>query len=191
MRRTLLAIAAVLLATIGTTLLYVYVSTADNRAQQRVDTVDVLVATADMDAGTGASALRAESRKVPAFGVIPGAVSRSEAVQGKVLTVKVFSGQQLSGRMFGSAAAGGLAPDHRAVSVQLPEADRVAGMLRSGSIVEVYRLTATGATRVVEGAKVIGVDARGNVTFDLTAAQAKDLLNGIAQGRLILNIVGG
>jgi pilus assembly protein CpaB len=190
MRRTLLAIAAVLLATIGTTLLYLYVSAADNRAQHGVETVEVLVASSDMDPGTTASALQVERRKVPQFGVIPQAISGTGPVQGQVLTVRVFAGQQLSARMFGAAAAGGLAPDHRAISVQLPEADRVAGMLRPGSVVDVYRLAQNGAKLIIPKARVINVDLRGNVTFDLDQDRAAQLLDGNAQGRLVLDIVG-
>jgi pilus assembly protein CpaB len=191
MRRTLLAITAVLLATIGTTLLYVYVSTADNRAQQRVQTVEVLVATADMDAGTDAAVLQVRRQQVPAFGLIPGAISSARDVQGKVLTVKVLLGQQLSGRMFGPATAGGLEPGRRAVSVQIGDAERVASLIKQGSNVAVLRFTPSDAVEVLPSAKVLSADGRGIVTFDLSEAEAQKLLRGVAQGRLVLEILGG
>lgn len=191
MRRTLLAITAVLLATIGTTLLYVYVSTADRRAQQRIRTVEVLVATADMEAGTAAAALRVDRKPIPAFVVVPEGISSARDLQGKVLTVKVFAGQQLSGRMFGPAEASGLGPDRRAVSVQIGEADRVPGLLKPGSKVGVFRLAESGAVTVLPNAKVLNVDAKGIVTFDLSQEDALKLLGAVAQGRLVLDVLGG
>jgi pilus assembly protein CpaB len=189
MRRTLLAITAVLLATIGTTLLYVYVSTADHRAQQRVATVRVLVAGGDAEPGTAATALRVEARDVPAFGVVPRAISGLAAVTGKVLTVRVFAGQQLSDRMF-DLRKRGLAPGHRAVSVQLEEADRVPSLLRAGSRVDVFRLEKSAAVPVLSEAQVLSADAKGIVTFDLDEAGAKTLLGAASHGRLALMVVG-
>jgi pilus assembly protein CpaB len=191
MRRTLLAITAVLLATIGTTLLYIYVSTADHRAQQRVTTVRVLVAGGDAEPGTAAASLRVEARDVPAFGAVPRAISGLNAVMGKVLTVRVFAGQQLSDRMFGPAGSVGLAPGHRAVSVQFEEADRVSSLLRAGSRVDVFRLEKSAAIPVLSEAPVLSADAKGIVTFDLDDAGAKALLGAAAShGRLALTVVG-
>jgi pilus assembly protein CpaB len=190
MRRTLLVITAVLLATIGTTLLYVYVSTADNRAKQGVQTVEVLVAKGDWPAGTPVASLRTQIVQLPRFGAVPYAISDLGAVQGKVLAIKVIDGQQLSSRMFGAAATGGLTPGHRAVSVQIGEAERVASLIKAGSQVDVFRLEQSSAVPVLDDAHVLSADDKGIVTFDLTETDAKTLLDAVARGRLVLRIRG-
>jgi pilus assembly protein CpaB len=190
MRRTLLVITAVLLATIGTTLLYVYVSTADNRARQGVQTIGVLVVQGDWPPGTPAASLRARAVRLPRFGAVPHAISDLSAVRGKVLTVKVIDGQQLSDRMFGAAARGGLTPGHRAVSAQIGEAERVASLIKAGSRVDVFRLEQSAAVPVLDDAHVLSADGKGIVTFDLTETDAKTLLDAVARGRLVLRIRG-
>jgi pilus assembly protein CpaB len=190
MRRTLLVITAVLLATIGTTLLYVYVSTADSRAKQGVRIIGVVVVEGDWPPGTAAASLRTRVLQIPAFGAVPDAVSDIRAVRGKVLTAKVVNGQQLSSRMFGAAATGGLTPGHRALSVQIGEAERVASLIKAGSRVDVFRLTQSAAVPVLDDAHVLSADDKGIVTFDLTETDAKTLLDAVARGRLVLQIRG-
>jgi pilus assembly protein CpaB len=188
MRRTLLAITAVLLATIGTTLLYIYVSTADSRAKAQLDRIQVLVVDTDAAEGAPASSLRTHPAEVARFDLVPSAISDRRALAGKVLITRVFTGQQLTERMFGPASAGGLTPNHRAVSVQLGEAERVSSLIKKGSVVDVFRLTPTGATPVLSGVTVLSTDEKGIVTFDLVARDAQTLLNAVALGRLALDI---
>jgi pilus assembly protein CpaB len=190
MRRTLLAITAVLLATIGTTLLYIYVTTADSRARAGVKTVRVLVAQVDLEPGTPVASVRAVPQEMPAFGSIPHALSELGPVQGKVLTVRVIAGQQLSSRLFGAAVSGGLTPGNRAVAVQIGEAERVASLLKAGSEVDVFRLDQSGAVPVLQKAKVLSTDAKGIVTFDLSKTDAKTLLDATSRGRLVLDLHG-
>ena len=188
MRRTLLAVTAVLLATIGTSLLYVYVSTADNRAKAQLERVRVLVMDADAAEGTPAGSLRTQVAEVARFDLMPNAIADPRSIQGKVLTTKVFAGQQLTERMFGPAGTGGLSPGHRAVSVQFGEAERVASLIRADSVVDVFRFAESGAVLVLPEARVLSVDAKGIVTFDLSAKQAQTLLNAVAAGRLVLDV---
>ena len=54
-RRTLLLIAALVVAALGTVLIFVYVKNADDRAQADAAPVDVLVATQEVAAGTTAA----------------------------------------------------------------------------------------------------------------------------------------
>ena len=57
-RRTVIAVAAVLLAAVAGISVYLYVSGADRRAEEKVQLVDALVAARDIPKGTsGASAL--------------------------------------------------------------------------------------------------------------------------------------
>jgi pilus assembly protein CpaB len=188
MRRTLLAIAAVLLATIGTTLLYVYVSTADSRAKAQVERIPVLVASNEMAAGTSASTLSARMTDVATFDLMPQAITDLRSIQGKVLTVKVFAKQQLTLQMFGEATTGGLPTGHVAISVAFGEAQRVSSLIKAGSTVNVYRLNGARAVQVLPGALVLSVDAKGIVTFDLKPDEVQTLLDGVGQGQLVLGL---
>jgi hypothetical protein len=182
MRRTLLAITAVLLATIGTTLLYVYVSTADNRAKAQIVQVSVLVATTDANPQTPAAQVPAKRRQVAAFDQVPNALSDLSSVQGLVLTMKVLRGQQITSTMFGKPTTGGLTSGHQAVSVQFGEAPRVGSLTKAGSQVDVFKLVGGTAKRVLKNATVLSVAGNGIVTFDLSPDDAQLLLNTIAGG---------
>lgn len=188
MRRTLLAVTAVLLATIGTTFLYIYVSAADSRARAQLDRVRVLVVDADTAEGTPTGNLRLHLAEVARFDLIPKAVTDPATLRGKVLITKVFAGQQLTEGMFGPASTGSLTPGHRAVSVQLSDAERVSSLTKAGSVVDVFRITQTGAVPVLSRATVLSVNDKGIVTFDLAAPDARTLLNAVALGRLALGV---
>jgi hypothetical protein len=126
--------------------------------------------------------------EVARFDLIPSAISDPHALRDKVLIARVFAGQQLTERMFGPASAGGLTPDHRAVSVQLGDAERVSSLIKTGSVVDIFRFTPTGAVPVLSGATVLSADDKGIVTFDLAARDAQTLLNAVAVGRLALDV---
>lgn len=189
MRRTLLAITAVLLATIGTTLLYVYVSTADNRAKAQIVQVPVLVATQDTVAQTPAAQVPRKRQDVANSDKMTGALGDLSSVQGLVLTMKVLAGQQLTAAMFGKPTVGGLPSGDQAVSVQIGDADRVASLTKAGSKVDVYKMGG-GASRILQNAKVLSVQGQ-IVTFDLSELDAKALLAAVAGGgRLVLAYTG-
>lgn len=189
MRRTLLAITAVLLATVGTALLYVYVASADARAQQGIESRKVLVAAVDLPAGTPSGQMRVVSRSMPAFGVVPQALTELGPVQGKVLTVPVLAGEQLSARMFDARSSNGLTPGNRGVSVAIGDANRVASLLKNGDTVAVFRQGQGVLTPVLPRARVLIADPRGIVTFDLSEGDAAALLEASAKGPLVLEII--
>jgi pilus assembly protein CpaB len=190
MRRTLLAITAVLLATIGTTLLYVYVSTADNRAKAQIERVSVLVATGNAASGTPAAQVPAKRQDVAIFDKMDGALGRIDSVQGLVLTTKVLAGQQLTAAMFDKPTVGGLPSGHQAVSVQFAEAPRVASLTKAGSLVDIFKLAGS-AKPVLRKATVLSVGAGGIVTFDLSPSDAQTLLDTIAGGGQLVLVYTG
>lgn len=145
-RRTLLLIAALTVAALGTALVWLYASRADERAQAGTEQVQVLVATAGIPAGTNGSSIveaaTAELRTLPAAAVPAGALSDLTPVQNLVTTVSIFEGQVLLQPMFGTQveASGGLAlpEDQMGVSVQLGDPQRVAGFVKPGSEVAIF-----------------------------------------------------
>jgi pilus assembly protein CpaB len=186
MRRTLLAITAVLLATIGTTLLYVYVSTADNRAKAQIVQVSVLVAAQVNVPGTPATQVIATRKQVAGFDKVDGALTSLDGVQGQVLTTRVAKGQQLTADMFGKATVGGLPSGDQAVCMTFGDAARVASLTKAGSLVDIVKLTGGTSKIVLHNAKVLSVQGQ-IVTFDMSPQQAPTLLDLIAAGgQLIL-----
>jgi pilus assembly protein CpaB len=189
MRRTLLAITAVLLATMGTALLYLYVASADTRARLSIRTVKVLVAQRDARPGTAATQLAVTAKDIPAFGAAPQALTSLTSVRGRVLRVQVFAGQQLSTRMFDVRTASGLAPGHRGISVAIQEANRVPSLLKAGSPVDIFVIRRNALALVLRQATVLDVGTRGIVTCDLTEADAQKVLAASVTGQLVLEIV--
>ena len=185
MRRTLLAITAVLLATIGTTLLYVYVSTADNRAKAQIVQVSVLVATQVNVPGTPATQVIATRRQVAGFDKVDGALTSLDGVQGQVLTTRVARGQQLTADMFGKATVGGLPSGDQAVCMTFGDAARVASMTKAGSLVDIVKLTGGTAKVMLPKAKVLSVQGQ-IVTFDVPQDQVAAYLDLIAAGSQLM-----
>lgn len=100
--RILAAIAAVVLAILGTVVLAGYVSSADQRALQGAAAVQVFVVQAPVPAGTPAEKLAAlvAPESVPAKAEASGAVTALSALAGKVASVDLVPGEQLIGGRF-------------------------------------------------------------------------------------------
>lgn len=147
-RRIALLIAAVIVAGLGTTLVFLYVKSADNRAIEAQAPVTVLVAKLPIAAGTkvqdAANAGSFEAQEVPAQSVTPGALSSVTALSESVAVAPIFPGQQILAPMFGTSASGSLVtgltlpPGTIAVSVQFGDPQRVAGFVLPGSDVVVF-----------------------------------------------------
>jgi pilus assembly protein CpaB len=162
-RRIALLIAAVIVAGLGTTMVFLYVKSADDRAIEAQAPVTVLVAKLPIAAGTkvqdAANAGSFEAQEFPAGSVTPGALSSVEALAEALAVAPIFPGQQILSAMFGTTAATtsgtGLAlPAGKiAISVQFGDPQRVAGFVVPGSDVVVFASGAIGdtpdATRVL------------------------------------------
>lgn len=146
-RRTVLLIAALVVAALGAALVFIYANRADERAQAGVEQVQVLVATAGIPAGTTGAAVTesgaVELKTLPAASVPPGALSDLAPVTDLVTVSSIFQGQVLLQPMFGSQVqtAGGLTlPEGKlAVAITLGDPQRVAGFVNPGSEVAIFR----------------------------------------------------
>ena len=113
-RRTILLIAAIVVAALGAALVWMYANRADERAQADAAPVQVLVATVDIGAGTSGAAISegaaAELRTLPAASVPAGAISDLTPVADLVTLGPIFTGQVLIQQIFGTQqqAGGGL-----------------------------------------------------------------------------------
>lgn len=153
-RRLALLIAAVLVAALGTSLVYLYVNKADDRAIADQKPVTVLVAKSSIAAGTrvsdAASAGAFQSKELPQSAVPPGALSSIDPIKDQVALTTIFPGQQLLAGMFGATAAatGSIAipPGQIAASFSFGDPQRVAGFVQPGSTIAVFVTSALGGT---------------------------------------------
>lgn len=189
-RRTILLVAAIVVAALGTVLVWLYVNRAENAALAGQQPVEVLVATSDIPAGTTGAQIAqsglSELRRLPAASVPPGALSDLTPVASQLTTATVFTGQVLIGSMFGSEVQSGgglnLPRGTMAVSVSLGDPQRVAGFVSPGSDVAVF-LTAQNVDRA-DGAQTalllprVLVVAVGPRTVSSTATSGSQPSNG-------------
>jgi len=160
-RRLALLIAAVLVAAIGTGLVFAYVKKADDRAIADQEPVTVLVAKVAIAPGTrvvdAATAGSFEQKEFPKASIVPGALSSTDPVKDQVVVSTIFPGQQLLTGMFGATAAatGSIAipPGQIAASFSFGDPQRVAGFVQPGSNVVVFLTSSlqgnTATTRVL------------------------------------------
>jgi pilus assembly protein CpaB len=144
-RRTLLLIAALVVAALGTVLVFLYAQNAQNAAQEGQSLVKVLVAKTKIDVNTTGAAASAngafEQQDVPKSSVVPGALSDATPLAGLVALVPIFPGQQIISAQWGAAAQTSglpLPPGDVAISVQLGDTQRVAGFVSPGSNVAIF-----------------------------------------------------
>jgi len=144
-RRSVLLVAAVVLAGLGATLVFLYARGADQRAAQGLALRQVLVATVEIPTGTtGASLIGSSSvelRKVAVSSVAPGALTDLSAESALTTQSPIFAGEQLLAAQFGSSTALSaltIPNGKMAVSVQLGDPERVAGFVTAGSEVAVF-----------------------------------------------------
>jgi pilus assembly protein CpaB len=147
-RRTLLLIASILIAAVGTALIGLYVRGADDRAQQTEGMVTALVARTTIAAGTTIEDAidLMEPAAVPARMAEggyknSGALTAVRAAQkGKVVQETINAQQVVLASMFGTAgeAATTDITQGLGVAVELTDPGRAAGLLAPGSFVRIY-----------------------------------------------------
>jgi pilus assembly protein CpaB len=152
-RRAILLISAIIVAALGTTLVFLYVSKANDRALANQNPVRVLVAKSQISPGTtidqAAAAGALEERSMPKASVVQGALSDVVAIKGEVALTTIYPGQQIVTTLFGATAAAAGTSDLAipqgdiALSMQFGDPARVAGFVQPGSHVAVF-LTASG-----------------------------------------------
>jgi pilus assembly protein CpaB len=145
-RRTLLLIASILVAALGTALIWLYVQGADTRAAENTSQVKVYVAANTVRAGQPASQVKPEQQLLPQTLVdsLAGSLltdpsqikgfTRTDVVAGLPLLKDQFSGEALAA----APPLEGLPPDLVAMQVTLPDPQRLVGLLQPGSKIRVY-----------------------------------------------------
>jgi pilus assembly protein CpaB len=152
-RRRILLIIAAVIAALGTLLVFLYVRSADARAQDSVDAVQVLTASQAIATGESYDDALASGK------IVPKGVARSQllanvqtspdALKGTVALQNLLPGEQIVADKFGANAAEAASPlgipeDKMAISVNLTDPDRVAGFVNPGSEVAIFVTKSSG-----------------------------------------------
>jgi pilus assembly protein CpaB len=146
-RRKILLILAALIAAFGTLLVFLYVQSADSRAREKIETVDVLRAVQPIEAGEAFDDAQAagkfELQDVPQDQVLPNAQDELGTLSGTVATTQIFPGEQVISDKWGGEANVtsnllAIPEDMVAISVNLTDPARVAGFVNPGSSVAIF-----------------------------------------------------
>jgi pilus assembly protein CpaB len=202
-RRTLLVVAAILVAAIGTSLVWLYVQGADARAlkeaQASVAMRPVFVSTFNGNAGDSVGQLKPQQVQVPESVAGRDAVAPEQVAQQK-LSVGVVPGTILRSTMFTSGSASGVGDKLEAVSLTFTEPARVPAVLSNGDDVSLFALEAGKDARLVVPhvrVRYVGPSptqagvAQQIVTFETTSDQARAIVDLASQGLTPYLVVNG
>ncbi len=149
-RRTILLIAAILVAAAGTTLVFLYARGADERALGEQKLVEVLVATKPVAAGTSVAAAQSaasfEKREVAANSVVPQALADTTSIADLTFLTAVVPGEQLLRTKVGAPQDQVTLPipnGKLGLSFQLDDPARVADFVAPGSEVAIFTTIAS------------------------------------------------
>jgi pilus assembly protein CpaB len=144
-RRTLLLVAAFVVAALGTTLVFLYVNGVNDRAVADQKQVQVLVASSEIPAGmTGAQAdgqAKFAIRKITKSSVVDGALGDSSSIQNRVAVAPIFPGEQILSSKFATSASTStlVVPSGKlAVAINAGDPNRLGGFLTPGANVTVF-----------------------------------------------------
>jgi pilus assembly protein CpaB len=145
-RRRILLVVAVIVALLGTALVFLYVRAADERAESRFETVEVLRATQKIEAGESiddaAAAGKVAMQPVVRDYLLPNYQTSLDALSGQMASVPIYPGEQIVSNKFGATVEATSAlpiPNQQvAVSINLTDTARVAGFVNPGSEVAIY-----------------------------------------------------
>lgn len=212
-RRTVLLVAAILVAALGAVLVGVYVHNVKQNELAKQQPVKVLVAKKVIPAGTTGAAAAADgaldTKTIPRDAVASSDVLSSiQTVADLVTNSPIFPGEQIMKAKFGKPGDSSrltIADDGTmAVSISLSDPNRVDGYVIPGSNVAVFLTTKTGTKLLLPSANVIAVGSRtlvpssgqnstqndtSVVTFGVSQADAQKLIYAQTVGTLYLGLL--
>lgn len=157
-RRSTLLIVAVLIAALGTAMIVLYVRGIDDRATQGQELVEVLTATAVIEAGETVTAAQEagkfEAKQVRRDDMVSGALDSTEPIADLVALGTVYPGEQIISDRFGTIGSieNLVIPDDKmAISIELTDFERVAGFVNPGSEVAIFGSAASPIRRLPDG----------------------------------------
>jgi pilus assembly protein CpaB len=217
-RRTVLLIAAVLVALLGVVLVLLYVRGIDNRAREGQETVAVLYTKSDIALGTlGSAAEQAgsfELRQIPRDAAATGALSDTEPITNLYSLTALPAGVPILSSQWGEQGTTSALPipgNRMGLSVQLGDPQRVAGFVQPGAEVAIFytpddksftrvlqpRVTvlAVGPTAITKTSTTAGGETNTEevpnaiLTLSLTQKQSEQVVLGDATGELYFSLL--
>jgi pilus assembly protein CpaB len=138
-RRTLLLIASILVAALGTALIWLYVQGADTRAQADTSLVQVWVASKSANPGATMADVAPVPQQVPQQ-LAGNAIPNPAQVGSQQLVYGVTPGQILLGNMFSAQPQTGVADKNGYVAITISDPHRVPALLKAGDRVAIYAI---------------------------------------------------
>jgi pilus assembly protein CpaB len=137
---------AILVAALGSTLVFLYVQGINDRAIENQNPVQVLTATDVINPGESLDDAQAAGKlaltDIPQANVLPGALTSTASLQGQLALTTIYKGEQILPEKFGTTVAAtdtlAIPKGKMAISVQLTDYDRVAGFVQPGSHVAIF-----------------------------------------------------
>lgn len=193
-RRKILLVVAVVVAALGAALVFVYAQGAEDRAEDKFDTVDVLVVKSEIARGESANSAyesgKIDIQRVPQGQVLTGATADGAAFTDQFALTNIYPGEQLIPEKFGGAdeveplTTLPIPEGMVAISVSLSDTARVGSFIRPGAKVGVF-ITGTLPPQNVPTTKLLMRDllvlATGSTT---TVAPSADGTNGTSTEQL-------
>jgi pilus assembly protein CpaB len=180
---------AILLATVATMAVYLYVRGVEEDAEAQNETVDVIVATQDIPANTPLDNLLTEGafevQGVPRDNVVPGAVTELGDLEGEQTSAAVLAGEQISSARLqgtGELPGGtlGIADGFTALTLPLESPANVAEYVAPNDHVTIYGSYRTDANKRVTTALAESVEVLA-VRYDQELEEDKPASNQMAQ----------
>lgn len=144
-RRSVLLVAALVVAALGTTMVFLYVNDVNDQAIAKQSPVRVLVAKKAIEPGTSykdaSDAASFEKKTVSRDALVAGALGATAPLVGKVSTTAIYPGEQIIPQMFGDPGEIStlvVPADKLAISVQLDDPAQVASFVEAGTNVAIF-----------------------------------------------------
>ncbi len=188
---------AVVVAALGTGLVFLYVQGADNRAEDRFDTVDVLRAIAPIEPGEtiddAAASGKLQLEAVSAADLLPNAQSDTTALAGLVAITRIYPGEQIISDKFSSEVEEALSAltipkDMVAMSVNLTDPARVAGFVNPGSQVSIFHNTEDYSRLLLPRVTVLGVGSTTPTTTTTTTTTGEETTEQLPRTLMTLSV---
>ena len=200
-RRRILLVVAVLVAALGSALVFLYTKGADTRAEERFETVEVLQATALIEPGEKIEDAQAAGKVAPKAvsrdSLLEGYQTTTDQMAGTVALGTIYPGEQIISAKWGVSASVQsslqIPETNMAISVNLTDPSRVAGFVNPGSEVAIF-LTGAEATGlsytrlVLERVTVLGVGSTTPVSTTTTDASGASTTEQLPRTLMTLSV---
>lgn len=177
-RRVIILLVAALVATLGVGVVFLYVRTADNRANARFDAKTVLVAKVQINQGETLSAAKAagkiETKSVSADSLVAGYVTDLGTIPAAdVALTNIYPGQQIISNNWGGGGALSnstlnIPKGEVAITLSLGDPNRVAGFVDPGNHVAIFATNSKSSGLLLADMQVIAVGSTSTISTTTT-----------------------